>query len=169
VLAAALTVGARRDRLVLLGGLVTVAVLYEAVAAAVFVQNGFGMQGRYILPALIVLVVFAGDALGVAFSSPARSSLARSSPARWEPAVAGTVLALTSLGQLVAWWANSRRYAVGAAGPSWFPPVAAWSPPGGWSAAVAVAGVATVLGLAGAAAAARRPAPPDGAGVGSAA
>ena len=34
--------------------------------------------------------------------------------------------------QLVAWWTNARRFAVGIRGPRWFVPSAEWSPPFGW-------------------------------------
>jgi hypothetical protein len=150
LVAVALAVGSRRDTWVLLGGIVVVAAVYEVVAAAVFVQNGFGMQGRYILPALAVLVLFAGDVIGAA--APGPPALARGLPV-----AAGVVLAVTSVGQLVAWGANAHRYAVGAGGPTWFLPVAAWAPRGGWPLAVAVATAAAAIGLAAAVAVAVRP------------
>jgi len=178
LLAAALVLATRRDRLVLLLGIVLTALLYEAVAAAVFVQNGFGMQGRYILPACVIVLVFAGDALGAAAGRPAvgTASGPASGPAvgpasgpavgRWLGPAAAAVLALAAVGQLVAWGANAHRYAVGAYGPAWFFPAAGWAPARGWSWAVTVAVGATVIGLAAAVAApaAGRPAPSGPAG-----
>ena len=38
----------------------------------------------------------------------------------------------TGFVQLVAWWTNARRFAVGMRGPRWFLPSAEWSPPLGW-------------------------------------
>ncbi|AEH08048.1 MULTISPECIES: DUF2142 domain-containing protein [Protofrankia] len=122
---AAFVVGRWRDRALLAGGLLVVVVLYELLAAAVFIQNGFGMQGRYILPALVMLPLLSVEVL--ADRLPARLS------ARAAVAAAG-VIAVSGAGQFAAWLTNSHRYAVGPDGPLWFflrhP---AWSPPGGWA------------------------------------
>lgn len=128
-----------RDRLVLAGTAVAVCGLYEFIAAAIFEQNGFGMQGRYILPALVMLPLLAADILA------ARPSSGKVRVDIW---LAGAIIAVAGVGQLVGWWANARRYAVGRDGPVWFLPSAQWSPLGGWSLAVAVAFGLTALTIA---------------------
>lgn len=129
LVAAALVAHRWRDRLVLVGATLGVGVLYEVIAAAVFEQNGFGMQGRYILPALVMLPLLAADIL------------AERLPERRVPAagaLGGGVIALVGVGQFVGWWTNAHRYAVGRRGPLWFPPSAQWSPPGGWPLSVGI-------------------------------
>ncbi len=120
---AAFAVGGWRDRALLAGSLAMVVATYELLAAAVFIQNGFGMQGRYILPALVMLPLLSVEVL--AGRLPARLS-------GQSAAVATGVIAMTAVSQFFAWAANSRRYAVGVDGPLWFVSGSAWSPPGGW-------------------------------------
>ncbi|MGF7235823.1 MAG: DUF2142 domain-containing protein [Frankia sp.] len=126
----------RRERGVLLGAAAGAAGLYVVIAAAVFEQNGFGMQGRYILPALVMLPLLGAEVVAE------RQPVGRP---RLVAAGAGVVIVFSGVGQLVAWWANSRRYAVGRGGPVWFLPSAQWSPPGGWPLSVAGASLLAVL------------------------
>ncbi|SBW18717.1 hypothetical protein FDG2_0792 [Candidatus Protofrankia californiensis] len=121
---AAFAVGRWHDRALLAGSLLVVVVLYELLAATVFIQNGFGMQGRYVLPALVMLPLLSVEVL--AERLPARLS-ARAA------AVAAGVIAVSGVGQFAAWITNSHRYAVGPDGPLWFLSHPAWSPPGGWA------------------------------------
>ncbi|WP_322755543.1 DUF2142 domain-containing protein [Frankia sp. Cas3] len=120
---AAFALGGRRDRALLAGSLTVVVAGYELLAAAVFIQNGFGMQGRYVLPALVMLPLLSVEVL--ADRLPARLS-------GHAATVATGVIAMTAVSQFVAWVANSRRYAVGVDGPLWFVSGSAWSPSGGW-------------------------------------
>ncbi len=121
---AAFVVGRWRDRALLAGSLLVVVALYELLAAAVFIQNGFGMQGRYILPALAMLPLLSVEVL--ADRLPVRLS-ARA------VVVAAGVIAVSGVGQFAAWVTNSHRYAVGPDGPLWFLSHPAWSPHGGWA------------------------------------
>ncbi len=135
-LLALVVTGRRRERGLLVVTAAAVGGLYVAIAAAVFEQNGFGMQGRYILPALVMLPLLGAEILAERLPAGRPRAVA---------AGAGVVIALSGVGQLVAWWANSRRYAVGRLGPVWFLPAAQWSPPGGWPLSVAGASVLVAL------------------------
>ncbi len=150
VLALAVLVACRwRDRLVVVGAAAVVCALYAIIAAAIFEQNGFGMQGRYILPALVMLPLLAAETL---------APRVHNRPVRVAGWVAGAAIALTGTGQLVGWWANARRYAVGPHGPVWFLRAAQWQPAGGWPLSVALAiGLASVTVAAGVLAAVDRP------------
>ncbi|WP_250280920.1 DUF2142 domain-containing protein [Frankia sp. CiP1_Cm_nod2] len=144
---AAFAVGRRRDRALLAGGLLVVVVLYELLAAAVFIQNGFGMQGRYILPALVMLPLLSVEVLADRLPAHLR--------ARAATAAAG-VIAVSGAGQFAAWLTNSHRYAVGPDGPLWFfLPQPAWSPPGGWTPWTALACIPMIVTFAAARAAHR--------------
>ncbi|WP_239380130.1 DUF2142 domain-containing protein [Frankia sp. CIT1] len=123
LLLAAFAVGRRRDRALLAGSLAVVMASYELLAAAVFIQNGFGMQGRYILPVLVMLPLLAAEVLAVRLPERLCGHAAT---------VAVGIIVMTAAGQFVAWGANSHRYAVGMDGPLWFVPRPAWSPSGGW-------------------------------------
>ncbi len=153
LLLVALAVGRWRDRLLLAGSVLAVAVVYELLAAAVFIQNGFGMQGRYILPALVMLPLLCVEVL--ADRLPARVS-------RYSAPVASAVIGLTAVGQFVAWAANGHRYAVGLHGPVWFASNPAWSPAGGWLVWMALACIPFVLTIAAAVVAYRQARPGPG-------
>ena len=46
--------------------------------------------------------------------------------------------------QFAAWDTNSKRFAVGSNGPTWFLSDARWSPPGGWGIWTAIAALAAL-------------------------
>lgn len=135
LVALALAVGGLRQRLVLMGtagGVVASSLFVGALLA----QNDQSLLGRYILPVAVMLPLVAGEIIA---RNPL-PSLQRAARLVVVP-VASSVAAL----QLLAWVANSRRYAVGHRGPWWFVPDARWSPPGGWWPWLLVAVVAAVL------------------------
>lgn len=120
-----------------------VVALVVTIGVSVFqLRTGYGAQGRHVLPALVLLPLWAGEVL-------------RRHPdglTRLAPAI-GVVWAI---GQAVAWLANARRAAVGADGSWWFFGAAEWSPPGGWWPWALMAAAGAALGLAAAMAARER-------------
>jgi predicted membrane protein DUF2142 len=96
--------------------------------AAVIRNTGFGLQGRDYLPIVALLPLLAFE-------------LIRRNPP--PPRVVARLFAIVALAaafmQFIAWWINSRRYAVGSNGPWWFLPHAQWSPPVGWGLWVPIA------------------------------
>ncbi len=133
---AALVVGDRRDRLVIVGmAAVGVLVSYVTYSRA-FYGIGAGLQGRHVLPILAIVPLWSG------------AVLARQRPPRvWRPVVAvaaGTLSAVVAVGL----YDNAKRYAVGlgpGSGERWFLPVAQWSPVGGWALWMAVGLAGAVL------------------------
>ena len=128
VTAAAMVVPPRQRRRVLLLAGGTIA--FIAAYATAYLTSGFDeFYGRYALPGLVVLPLCAGRLLAERASELAATTRAR------------LVVALT-LGtaaiQLLAWWLESRRLAVGTDGPLVFPSDAGWDPPGGWLLWIAV-------------------------------
>ena len=134
LIAAALVVARRRQRLV-----VTALVLAgAAVTVAVAVLNrptGFGAQGRYVLPFLVVVPLVAGEVL---FGRRHRRAFRPS----WLPL---TVAATVAVVHADAWYTNARRYAVGLPGPHNFLGRAAWAPPLGWVCWMVVVGLGLVV------------------------
>lgn len=133
---AALLVARGRERL-LLAALITASLAATVtVAVAVILPSGFAMQGRYTLPLAVAVPVVAGDILA---RSRHRWTLERlPSPMPW-------LFAAVAVMQAAAWWQNEHRYAVGVQGPLWFPPLAQWTPAGGWALWVAVVAVGSLL------------------------
>lgn len=86
--------------------------------------TGFGLQGRHVLPALVALPLLTGETLN--------RHRDRIHAARLHPLACAIPVAVATM-QATAWYVNARRYAVGAAGPTWFPGHATWAPPGNWS------------------------------------
>lgn len=124
LVAIAMLVGTRRERLVLLGALVTSLALPVALVAAVMRHTGYGLQGRYVLAFSVVIPLLAGE---VVFRN--RETLARLNAG----ALALVVAPIVAIIQLDGVYANARRFAVGVAGPQWFVGHAvAWAPRGGW-------------------------------------
>jgi hypothetical protein len=105
--------------------------------AAVIRNTGFGLQGRDYLPIVALLPLLAFEL--VRRNQPPPRIMAR---------LFAIVALVAAAMQFVAWWINSRRYAVGSNGPWWFLPHAQWSPPAGWALWVAVMLVG-VLAIAG--------------------
>jgi Predicted membrane protein (DUF2142) len=157
VVAAGLVVGARRERIVL----AVCAVLAPIVPLVFFLLlirwTGFGIQGRHVLPLLVVLPLLAGEVV--------RAHRERLVPWARRALLIG-VPVVAAAGQVMAWWLNSRRAATGVAHDLWFVPDSQWDPPLGWWwwIAVVLAGAALLavsLALPGADDQAEAPARPD--------
>ncbi len=138
LVALALAVAGRRERLVLLTAIAGCLVGTIALAAAVIHQTNFPMYGRYALPLWVTVAIGSGEAL--------LANRARLRPAVIRAAEGGTA-ALAGAVHLVAFWANGRRYAVGNDGPVFFLGRSEWSPAGGWTVWVLLvaAGVACLV------------------------
>jgi hypothetical protein len=137
---AALGAGTGRQRLCLLA---TCAVgLAFPVLFYTFVQShtGFGMQGRYVLPVLMMAPLLAGEILRTGAPAPSRLPVA--------------VLGLIAVLQFAAWWSNARASA-GKPDAAWFATHAHWAPPAGWAPWLVLALVGLVCLLAGSVAAGR--------------
>lgn len=123
LLGPAVVLGTWRQRVVLLALGVGSTAVCVGVSAALIRPTGFGMQARYVLPVAVVVPLFAGEIL----------RLNRSRLPGWT-ATAALWLAggFVSGVQLLSWYANARRNAVGTAGPWQFLAVAEWQPALGW-------------------------------------
>ena len=119
--AAVVATPAQRLRLALVTGVVIVATI--AYASAFLTTGLLEFHGRYALPALCVLPLSAAWIL-----TDRRSAL---SPATTRWLAGGLVLGTAAL-QLVAWWLEARRLAVGTDGSFLFFGDVAWDPPVGW-------------------------------------
>jgi hypothetical protein len=134
---AALRRGSQRERIALaLAGLVAV-LLPPAFWLVQYRHTGFDLQGRHVLPVVALVPLVAGE---IAWRGRARVSTA----------LAAAAAALAAVVQLVAWWVDARRSAVGTGGRFWFLGDADWSPPVGWGlwAALAAAGTACLFAYA---------------------
>jgi hypothetical protein len=92
------------------------------VSVVVLVPTGFSVQGRHVMPMAMAIPLVAGEIL-----YRNRAGIGEPHVGRLM-ALSGTAAALI---QLVGWYANAHRYAVGAHGPLLFTS-ADWSPPAGW-------------------------------------
>jgi hypothetical protein len=121
VAAAVVATPAGRRRLALFA---TAVIAFVVAYATLYLNNGFlAFNGRYALPGLIVLPLCAGSIL-----VERRSQITVSARRRL---VLGITVGTAAI-QLLAWWLESRRLAVGTEGPLFFFSDPAWSPPGGW-------------------------------------
>jgi hypothetical protein len=119
----ALLVGSRRERVhLLLAGAAALA-LPVVLVATTMRHTGFALQGRYVLSFSVIVPLLAGEIL------VRRYDRLRALDARQ---VFVPFVLIAGFVQLVAWWTNARRFAVGIRGPRWFVPSAEWSPPFGW-------------------------------------
>ena len=146
LMALALALGTRRDR-VLLGAAVLASLVLPVLFYAGVARHGdIPLQGRHILPLLVLVPLLAGEIV-----------LARRE--RLRAPGDGTLLACLAMPaaavQLLAWYVNAHRSAVGTDGPWWFIGRAEWSPPAGWGIWLAVTALGA-LALAAAALLARR-------------
>jgi hypothetical protein len=132
LIAAALWLGRWRERAVVATSTL-VALAFPVVSYAWFYRHsGFGMQGRQVLPVLVVIPLAAGEVIRRGYDRlPRRAALLFLSPA----------IAVIAGIQGYVWW-----FAASTAGDG-----GAWGPPGGWLlwAAVAMLGVAGIVTLAG--------------------
>ncbi len=134
---AGLILGRGRDRviivLVLAGALGAAMVTYSRV----FFSVHAGLQGRHMIPLLVVVPLVAGVAIAERINRRAFAVLALL-----------TAVVLPPL-QVLGLWVNGKRYAVGATKDTvWFFPDAQWSPPFGWFPWVLLALVSTLAMIA---------------------
>jgi hypothetical protein len=148
LVAAALLVASAPQRLLLLA-LIAFSWLFPVLLFAfVYIHTGFGMQGRYVLPVLMMVPLLAGELL-------ARGRSVRA--LRWSTVLGAAVISGIAVLQLCAWWVNARASA-GRPGAIWFLGHASWAPPLGWWPWLAAAAVGSIL-LGGAAVRAHGPQP----------
>jgi hypothetical protein len=119
----AILVGNRRQRwflTMLCGAVLALPVL---MVAATMRHTGFGLQGRYVLPFSIIVPLSAGEVLVRRYERLQALDAER---------LFLPFTAVAAVVQLVAWWTNAQRFAVGVGGPIWFVKAAEWRPPFGW-------------------------------------
>jgi hypothetical protein len=126
--------GARHRIAMVLGAAVAVAtaIVFQTVIVGPYEITRQLVQTRYVLPAALLVLIVAGDALDRRYPRPRRELVA----------AAATLVALFDVGALLVYW---RRNAVGVSGPRWFLSNPAWSPPLGWWMWLSVACVTVVL------------------------
>jgi hypothetical protein len=134
VVALGLRAAGRRERAVLAAAILVALAFPVLFFGAIYRHTGFLMQGRYILPLVLIVPLLAGEAL-----ARSRRRAAWDGALRWLPALFGLV-------QLAAWWVNAHAAAVGTGGPWWFLGGDDFTPPLGWLVwtLVAAAGAAAV-------------------------
>ena len=115
--------GARRERVALLVAFVLGVAVPIYLYASVTRHQGVVTMGRHLLPLMVTIPLLSGEIVRRHHSQlkPALSVLL-------VPVLVSSAAAV----QLLAWWVNSHRYAVGADGPWWFLSGPEWSPLGGW-------------------------------------
>lgn len=148
----ALVLGTWRERIVLVLTTVGAVAVTIGLQVVFLAGTGFGAQGRHVLPVTVMVPLLAGHILAEhrtripAHPRPRPQILGGSSAA-----VVGLLVAvLVAVVQVGGWYTNSRRNAVGAAGPRWFFSHPEWQPPLGWYpwlAITVVAGALTVIAL----------------------
>jgi len=153
----ALALGSARQRAVL--GLVTAGVLAAPILLETLVlrHHGFHIQGRHLLPILVIVPLMSGEIVAD------RSDRVAARVATGLVVSAGALVACV---HLLAWYTNARRAAAGITGTWGFPLRAEWAPPGGWLPWLALAALGAALLAAAALSAAsgsrRHPARPPG-------
>ena len=138
----AMLLGDLRMRL-LVAAVTLVALVFPMVAYDwVYRLSGFGMQGRQVLPILVLIPLVAGEVIHLRLADRLHAA-----PTRY---ALGAALAVIALFQLFAWWINARSSA-GQPDALWFLSGASWSPPLGWWPwmALVVIGSGSLLALAG--------------------
>jgi hypothetical protein len=152
LLLVAVRLGDRVERLIL-ASVTAVALLFPVLAYAwSYRLSGFGIQGRQVLPLLMLVPLLAGEVIYRRTAAFRERRIAG-----W---LLGTGLAVICLLQLFAWWINARYWGAHTNG-FWLFGHPIWQPPGGWLpwALLALLGAcAPVLGALGeTAASGRRP------------
>lgn len=123
LVAVAWRAAATRERRVL-GVTIAVALVFPVLFfAAVTRHSGFPLQGRHVLPVLVLVPLLAGEVI---------HRHRRRLQARLLAAAGLATAAGVSAVQLTAWYVDAHRAAVGTRGPWWFAHAASWSPPAGW-------------------------------------
>jgi hypothetical protein len=133
--ATALAVAGSRHRIAIVVSAavaVATAIVFQTVIVGPYEITRQLVQTRYVLPAALLVLIVAGDALDRRYPRP-RGDLV---------AGAATLVALFDVGALFVYW---RRNAVGVNGPRWFLSNPAWSPPLGWWLWLSVACASVVL------------------------
>lgn len=145
LLSGALLLGTRRDRWMLIFAVVMSALVNVWLDAATQIPYQFPFQARFCLPFTVVVPVLCGAVIG---QSHAQTPIEAHGRGRNELALLSISWILVGL-HAIAWWANSRRSAVGAGGSWHFVAEGAWSPPIGWTIPIVLCGVGIlVLGAA---------------------
>ena len=136
----ATAVGSRRERVIVLGAVAWALAFPVLFYAWVYRFTGFGLQGRYVLPSLMVVPLVAGEVI-------CRHASTRD--AKRASLLAAGAIAPIALAHLVVWWQNARD-AAGKPNALWFLSDRVWRPPIGWWpwVALAVAGVIALLSVA---------------------
>jgi Predicted membrane protein (DUF2142) len=149
---AALRVGTRRERLTMT--VVTVLALAFPVLFWAWIDrySGFGVQGREVLPVLMLIPLLAGE---LRYRND-RGTLG----GRRDRVVLGAFVSVLAGIQAYAWWLSA-RVAAGAPGTLRFYAHATWNPPLGWAPWITVAALGTVSLLAFGIGDALSPAAPD--------
>jgi hypothetical protein len=142
----ALVLGGRRQRIVVAATVVLVLLYPVLFYAWVYRLSGYALQGRQVLPLLMLIPLLSGEVV----HRQLRSGAVRSIPRAAVP----VGLVGIAVFQAYAWWYNARDSA-GAPGTDRFYAYAHWSPPLGWLLWIAVAGLGTVALIAAAAVAYR--------------
>lgn len=130
LLATALMVGWWRERLALAFTIAGATILALAILGGVL-PAAPALEGRHLLPLLVLVPITAGFALHRARLLP-----------RSDPLLVG--LAVGAL-QFAALWFNARRYAVGRHGALYFLQAPQWSPPEGWATWLVLGGLGSLL------------------------
>jgi len=135
---AALRLGDLRDRLLMVAVVVVALAFPVLFYAWVDRFTGFGLQGREVLPALLLIPLVAGELVCRRIPPYAHRQSAQ--------LALGGALALTSVFQAYAWWYNGRKVSTA----SGFYLHATWTPPLGWLPWAVIVGVGTsaLLGFA---------------------
>jgi Predicted membrane protein (DUF2142) len=120
-----LTVSQRRQRIVLGATAVSALAFPVLFYAWVYRFSGFGLQGRYTLPIMVLIPLLSGELLYRYISSAA---LRLAPSARF---AAASAIALVAMVQALAWFDDARVVA-GARGTIRFYAHATWKPPLGW-------------------------------------
>lgn len=139
MVAAALWLGRRRDRAVIVS-VTVLALVFPVLFYAWSVRfTGFHLQGREVLPALMLIPLVAGELV-------CQNSF-RLDHRQWTRGVLGGAIGLVAVLQAYAWWYDARMVA-GAPGTIRFYAHATWSPPMGWLPWIVAAGLGTAALLA---------------------
>jgi hypothetical protein len=126
LVAAAVWVGSARQRVVVLGT-TAVALAFPVLSYAwIYRHSGFGMQGRQVLPVLLLVPLIAGEVIWRRIARGGPSLVAGRSGV-----LLGLIGAAVGLFQLYAFWFNARTNA-GPSGTVRFFATGAWAPPLGW-------------------------------------
>jgi hypothetical protein len=128
---AALLMGRMRERLSILMAILGAYGLAVGFYALVLHPTGFDLQGRYVMPVLVLVPLVAAAVLARSWRN-----------ARFAPFAVGVAVAAL---QVLAVWINSGRYGTGVGGSSAFLVSPQWAPPGGWLPVLAATLLAAVL------------------------